>query len=313
MTRQPLLIVAGPTASGKSGLALALAVEFNGTVINADSMQLYRGLEILTAQPDAAARARAPHLLYGVLDLATPASAGKWRDMALDAIAEARAAGRLPILVGGTGLYLRTLLQGIAPIPAVPAAIRDAARVLHTALGGPAFRARLAERDPEGAARLNPGDTQRLIRAYEVVEATGRPLAYWQAQQAEGGDSPFRPFVLTVMPPRPVLHKSINERFLRMIGQGALDEVRAVLARRLDPMLPGMKALGVAELRRHLDGALPLAQAVALAQTATRQYAKRQATWFRHQLPPDYLLNAQFSERLLPEIFSIIRQFLLTP
>jgi tRNA dimethylallyltransferase len=313
MTKQPLLIVAGPTASGKSGLALALAREFNGAVINSDSMQLYRGLEVLTAQPDAAARSSAPHLLYGVLDIAEPASAGKWRALAQEAIAQSRAAGRLPILVGGTGLYIRALLQGIAPIPPVPAAIRDAARVLHTALGGPAFRARLAERDPEGAARLNPGDTQRLIRAYEVVEATGRPLAHWQAQQAEGGDSLSRPFVLTVMPPRPDLHKSINERFLRMIDQGALDEVRAVLARNLDPMLPGMKALGVAELRQHLGGAISLAQAVELAKASTRQYAKRQATWFRHQLPPDYLLSAQFSERLLPEIFSIIRQFLLTP
>jgi len=313
MTKQPLLIVAGPTASGKSGLALALAVEFGGTVINADSMQLYRGLEILTAHPDAAAQSRAPHALYGVLDLATPASAGKWRALAVDAIERSRAAGRLPILVGGTGLYLRALLQGMAPIPPVPAAIRDQTRVLHTALGGPAFRARLAERDPEGAAKLNPGDTQRLIRAYEVVEATGKPLSYWQAQQAEGADSPFRPFVLTVMPPRPDLHKSINERFLRMVERGALDEVRAVLGRTLDPMLPGMKALGVAELGQHLGGAISLAQATELAKASTRQYAKRQATWFRHQLPPDHLLGAQFSERLLPEIFSIIRQFLLTP
>lgn len=313
MSKQPLLIVAGPTASGKSGLALTLATEFGGTVVNADSMQLYRGLEILTAQPDAEAQACAPHLLYGLRDIADPASAGKWRDLALDAIAEARAAGRLPILVGGTGLYIRALLNGMAPIPAVPAAIRDAARVLHTALGGPAFQAKLAERDPEGAAKLNPGDTQRLIRAYEVVEATGRPLAYWQAEQKDGGESPFRPFVLTVMPPRPDLHKSINERFLRMVDRGALDEVRAVLARRLDPMLPGVKALGLPELRQHLEGLIPLAQAVALGQAATRQYAKRQATWFRHQLPPDHLISAQFSERLLPEIFSIIRQFLLTP
>lgn len=312
-SKDPLLIVAGPTASGKSGLALALAREFGGTVINADSMQLYHGLEILTAQPDAAARAEAPHALYGVRDIADPASAGKWRNLALDAIARSRAAGRLPILVGGTGLYLRALLHGMAPVPAVPGAIRDAARVLHTALGGPAFRARLAQRDPEGAARLNPGDTQRLIRAYEVVEATGKPLAHWQAQQADGGDSLSRPFVLTVMPPRPDLHTSIDERFLRMIDQGALDEVRAVLARNLDPLLPGMKALGVAELRQHLGGAIPLAQAVALAKASTRRYAKRQATWFRHQLPPDHLVNAQFSERLLPEIFSIIRQFLLTP
>ncbi len=306
-----VVVVAGPTASGKSALGLALAEEFAGTVVNADSMQLYRGLRILTAQPDDAARARAPHRLYGVLEPDDPASAGRWRAMALDAIAEARDAGRLPVLVGGTGLYLRALMRGLAPVPPVPAQAREAARALHARLGAEAFHRALAERDPVAAAKLNPGDTQRLIRAYEVVAATGRPLSAWQAGQAEtSGD--LRCFVMLVMPPRPALHTAIDARFLRMMAEGGLEEARALMLRNLDPRLPAMKALGVPELIRHLKGELSQEDAVRLAQQSTRQYAKRQATWFRHQLTPDHILAAQFSERILPEIFAIIRQFCLT-
>lgn len=307
-----IVVVAGPTAGGKSALALALAGEFAGTIINADSMQLYRGLEILTAQPDAAARARAPHALYGVLDPADPASAGRWRAMAAEAIRTAQADGRLPILVGGTGLYLRALMRGLAPIPPIPAGIRAAARALHAELGGAAFRARLAERDPDAAARLKPGDTQRLIRAYEVVAATGRPIASFQRGESPAGGREGRFFTVLVMPPRAALYGTIDARFLRMIRQGALAEARALWARRLDPSLPAMKALGLPALFDHLNGLISLEEAIARAQQATRRYAKRQATWFRHQLEPDHRIDAQFSERFLPEIFSIIRRFLLT-
>ena len=311
MSGSPVIVVAGPTAGGKSALALAIAETFSGTVINADSMQLYRGLGILTAQPDAAAMARVPHLLYGVLEPDDPASAGRWRAMALEAIADARAHKRVPILVGGTGLYLRALMQGIAPVPPIPPEMRAEARALHARLGGPAFRAALAERDPRTAARLAPGDTQRLLRAFEVVTATGRTLAEWQAA-APAAPADLRFLTLLVMPPREALHESIDARFLRMIEAGALAEARALHARNLDRSLPAMKALGLPALLRHLEGALDLAAAVLLAQQSTRQYAKRQATWFRHQLVPDYRLDAQFSERILPEIFAIIRQFLLT-
>jgi tRNA dimethylallyltransferase len=304
-----IIVVAGPTASGKTALALDLAERFAGTVINSDSMQLYRGLRVLTAQPDDAAMARAPHRLYGVLEPDDPASAGRWRGMALAAIEEARGAGRLPILVGGTGLYLRALLQGIAHIPPVPPDIREAATVLHAKIGGEAFRQRLAARDPTTAARLKPGDTQRLIRAYEVVEATGKPLSAWQAE-TKTSDLPA--FVMLVMPPRPALHAAIDARFLRMLEQGALDEARALAARHLDPRLPAIKALGVPELLRHAKGEISQADAVRLAQQSTRQYAKRQCTWFRHQLMPDHVLNAQYSESLAREIFAIIRPFSLT-
>ncbi|MCK6451398.1 MAG: tRNA (adenosine(37)-N6)-dimethylallyltransferase MiaA [Alphaproteobacteria bacterium] len=305
------VVVAGPTASGKSALALALAEEFAGTVVNADSMQLYRGLRILTAQPDDAALARAPHRLYGVLEPDDPASAGRWRAMALDAIAEAREAGRLPVLVGGTGLYLRALMQGLAPVPPVPAEVREAARALHARLGAEGFHRALAERDPVTAAKLASSDTQRLIRAYEVVAATGRPLSAWQAEPAAPAGG-LCCFVMLLMPPRPALHAAIDARFLRMMEQGALDEARALMARNFDPRLPAMKALGVPELIRHLKGEISQEDAIRLAQQSTRRYAKRQATWFRHQLAPDHVLNAQFSERFMPEIFAIIRQFCLT-
>ncbi len=312
--------MAGPTASGKSALALELAEAFDGAIINADAMQVYRELEVLTARPDAAASARAPHRLYGVLPGAEPCSAGRWRDLALAEIAEAVAAGRLPIVVGGTGLYLRALARGLAPLPPVPAAQRRAARERHRELGGAAFHAALAARDPATAARLEPGDSQRLIRAWEVLEATGRPISAWQAEES-GAAALYRFHCIALRPPRDALYAACDRRFLTMVEAGALEEVRALLALGLDPELPVMKALGVAELAAHLDAALPLETAIARAQQATRRYAKRQMTWLRTQLPRDFSSNqvspiaieAQFSESLRQEIFTIIREYVLTP
>jgi len=307
----PLILIGGPTASGKSALALAIAEEFAGTVINADSMQIYRDLAILTARPGPADEARAPHRLYGLLDAADPCSAARWRDLAEGEIAAAEARGSLAVVVGGTGLYLRALVDGLADIPPVPAATRAEARRLHQRLGGAGFRACLAARDPAGAARLAAGDTQRLLRAYEVIVATGRPLGDWQQDQVAG---PRRTNVATLvlMPPRPSLYAACEGRFAAMVAAGALEEVRALLARRLDPALPAMKAVGVPELARHLAGAIPLDEAIRFGQQATRRYAKRQVTWFRHQMPEAKVIVAQFSESLLEEIFSFIRQFLLT-
>jgi tRNA dimethylallyltransferase len=307
----PLILIGGPTASGKSTLALALAVELGGTVINADSMQVYRDLAILTARPGPAETARVPHRLYGVLDAADPCSAARWREMAEGEIAAAASRGSLPILVGGTGLYFRALLDGLADIPPIPAAIRAEARCLHRELGGAGFRAALAARDPAGAARLATGDTQRLLRAYEVVAATGRPLGDWQSEQPAG---PRHAAVATIllMPPRPALYAACDARFAAMIAGGGLAEIAALLARRLSPDLPAMKAVGVPELARHLAGEITLDEAVRLGQQATRRYAKRQMTWFRHQLSANVTILAQFSESIVPEIFSFIRQFLLT-
>ncbi|MFQ5958679.1 MAG: tRNA (adenosine(37)-N6)-dimethylallyltransferase MiaA [Alphaproteobacteria bacterium] len=312
MVSTPVVIVAGPTASGKSALALDLAEVFDGVVVNADSMQVYRELRILTARPGAAEEARAPHRLYGVLPAAEACSAARWRDMALAEIAAVREAGRLPILVGGTGLYFRALETGFAAVPDVSAEVRAAARARHAELGGEAFRAALAGRDPEMAARLAPGDSQRLIRAWEVIEATGVSLAEWQRRGTpEDGPSPSTlSFVLA--PPRAALYAACDARFAAMVEAGALAEVAALDALGLAPELPAMKALGVRELRRHLAGELSLDAAIAAAQQATRNYAKRQLTWFRHQMPEARLVELQYSQDLAPRLIEEIGRFLLT-
>jgi tRNA dimethylallyltransferase len=309
----PVVVIAGPTASGKSRLALDVAVRFGGTVINADAMQLYRGLAVLTAAPDAAARARVPHRLYGVVDPADPCSAGRWRTMATAEIEAAIAAGRLPVVTGGTGLYLRSLMVGIARIPPVPAGIRAEVRERLARDGAKSLHAELARCDAEGAVRLQPADGQRVARALEVFRATGKPLSAWVRGPPDGGGLPrFRFLVLLLMPPRADLYARINGRFMEMVAAGALDEVRALAARGLDPSLPALKALGVPELMRHLAGEITQDDAVRLGQRATRRYAKRQVTWFRHQISADCVIETQYSESLEREIFSQISNFLLT-
>ena len=298
-----VLVIAGPTASGKSGLAAALAERLGGTVINADAMQVYRELVILTARPSEAALARAPHRLYGVLPATDRCSAARWRGLALEAIA---AAAGLPIVVGGTGLDLRALMRGLAPFPAVPAAVRAAAVARRAALGSEAFHREVAARDPAMAARLPIGDRQRLVRAWEIFEATGRPWSDWLASPDEPPPSGLRFAVLVVAPPRAALYRAIDQRLGAMIERGALDEVRALAV--LDPALPIHKALGAREFARHLQGELTLAAALAAAQQATRNYAKRQMTWLRHQLPGATWVDAQYSDQLTPEIFSFIRK-----
>jgi len=311
----PVILVTGPTASGKSALALELAVALGGTIINADALQTYRDLRILSARPDEEALARAPHRLYGYQDAAERGSVGRWRDLAVAEIAASHHAGRLPIVVGGSGLYLRALQHGLAAIPPIPAAIREEAAALFRALGEAGFRERLAAHDPVAASRLVPGDRQRLIRAWEVVRATGRPLGEWHGSEWHSGPasaSPYRFACLLLLPPRERLYAAANARFLRMIEEGALAEVGALAARGLDPGLPAMKAVGVPELLRHLAGEIALDVAVAAATQATRRYAKRQMTWFRHQMVPDLVLTAQLSESLLRCSRHFIDRFLLT-
>jgi tRNA dimethylallyltransferase len=307
-----VVVVAGPTASGKSALALALAEAFDGVVINADSMQVYDALRILTNRPDAADLARAPHRLYGVIPAAETCSAARWRSLALAEIAAAHEAARLPIVTGGTGLYIRALIEGLAPIPDIPDAVRRRARDRHASLGGPAFHAELATLDPEMAERLAPGDSQRMIRAFEVIEATGRSLAEWQRQPPAADALAPRFLTLTLAPPRPPLYAACDGRFAAMIEAGAVAEARDLAALDLDPGVPVMKALGVPELRRHLAGELSLAQAIAAAQQATRHYAKRQLTWFRHQLTGAVVYETQYSEDLKQVAIKEISRFLLT-
>ena len=287
MDDAPVIVIGGPTASGKSGLALAIAEQLDGVVINGDAIQVYRDLRVLNARPSEAEEHRVSHRLYGFLDATGQCSAGRWQTLALAEIAAANAAGKRAIVVGGTGLYLRALIEGIAPIPDIPADIRTRTRARYARIGNEEFRAALAARDPVMAARLEPADGQRLMRAWEVFEATGRSLAEWQEEPAQAPDLQFTMIVL--IPPRDEIYAACDARLEAMIAEGVLDEVAALTKRaeseNLDPSLPVLKAVGYAELADHLAGRTTLEAAVAAAQQQTRRYAKRQTTWFRHQLP----------------------------
>jgi tRNA dimethylallyltransferase len=282
MTR-PLLIF-GPTASGKSAYALAQAAERPSLIVNADSMQVYADLRVLTARPSPADEAAAPHALYGHVDGAEAYSTGRYlRDLA-PVLARAAAEGRRPIVVGGTGLYFRAILHGLSPIPEIPAEIRARWRGHQADTPPAALHALLAARDPETAARLRPTDPQRVVRALEVLDATGRPLSRWQAE-------PGRPLLdaaactcVVIAPPRQTVLARVDARFDAMVAAGACDEVARLVARGLDPGLPVMRALGVPPLAAHLSGAVDLASAVATAKADTRAYVRRQLTWLRRNM-----------------------------
>ena len=279
--KPPLALIAGPTASGKSALALALAESADGTIINTDSAQVYRDLRLVSARPDPGEEARAPHRLYGHRDGEDVCSAAEWASEARTEIAAAHAEGRLPILCGGTGLYIRTLIEGIAPVPEIDPAVRKAVR----AMAPGEAHAALVHEDPDAAHRLRPGDTTRTQRALEVVRSTGRTLAAWQAEKQGGiGDRvALRPLVL--LPPRAWLHGCCDERFGKIFSHEGIGEVRLLLERRLPALAPVMRAIGVREIAAFLHGELTREQALAAGRIATRQYAKRQYTWFRRQPP----------------------------
>lgn len=285
-----VLVVCGPTASGKSGLALQLAQQLGGCVINADSMQVYDGLPMLTAQPSAADRAAAPHRLYGALHPADACTAERWRDLAAQEIRRAHAEGLLPIVTGGTGFYLRALMQGFSPVPEVDPTIRARLNDEIRATGNAAFHARLQSCDPEIAAQLHPGNTQRLVRAMEVFEGTGRKLSDWQSAPLQGAPEGLRFITIALLPPREKLYAQCDARFSRMVADGVLEEVGDFM-KKDHGVSPLDKALGYPALCRHLQGEIPLADAVQEAQAATRHYAKRQTTWFRNQITPDIVLE----------------------
>jgi tRNA dimethylallyltransferase len=282
------LIVAGPTASGKSALALDLAERVGGVVINADSMQVYADLRILTARPTPQDEARVPHRLYGVRPAAEAGSAAWWRDAALGEMDAARAAGKLPILCGGTGLYFAALTDGLAEIPDCGEPARAEARRMLAENGPATLHAALAQVDPATAARLRPSDGQRLARAWEIWRGTGRGLAAWQADGASGR-APYRFSAIRLDPPREALRAAIVTRFAAMLEAGALDEVRALIAQNLAPSLPAMRAHGVPELAAYLRGEITFADAARRVELVTGQYTKRQTTWFRHRAlaPPE--------------------------
>lgn len=279
------MLIAGPTASGKSALALELAERTGGIVINADSMQVYRDLRIITARPTVAEEARAPHRLYGHVDAAINFSAGAWVADAAKALEQARTQGRLPIFVGGSGLYFRALTRGLSAIPPIPAQVREQVRARLEREGVETLHAELARRDPVSAERLKPRDRARIARALEVVEATGRALPDWHREGLPPLLPPGRFFALFLNPGREALYPRIDARFDAMLACGAIEEVAALAARRLDPLLPAMRAHGVPVLIRHIRGEVTREAAAEFGRTETRQYAKRQFTWFRHQLP----------------------------
>ena len=279
-----MALIAGSTASGKSALALELAERAGGVIVNADSAQVYCDLPVLTAAPSDEERARADHRLYGARDGAEPCSAADWAALARETIDEVHSTRRLPILVGGTGLYLRTLLEGIAPVPEIHPDIRT--RVRNSGLDE--NRKELADLDPEAAARLDPGDTGRIARALEVILSSGRPLADWQSRRDGGIGAKINLQPLILLPPRQWLYERCDARFAGMFGGGAVEEVRRLLERKLSPSSPVMRAIGVREIAAFLNGEISREEAIARGQQATRNYAKRQYTWFAHQPPAEW-------------------------
>ena len=306
----PVLLIAGPTASGKSALAVDLAQAFNGTVINADSMQVYRELCILTARPTAGDEALVPHRLFGVMAAGEPCSVGRWLALASAEIETAWAEERLPLVTGGTGMYIKALREGLAAVPEIPEAINVEVRALYDEIGGEAFLEELAEDDPDAARRLPAGDSQRLTRAMAVVRATGMTLDAWQTEQTKGPELAARFFTVTVMPGRDALYAACDARFDAMLSADALAEAEAFLALGLDPALPAMKAVGVPELARHLSGEIALDEAADAAKQATRNLAKRQLTWLRNQVEADYVVEGFYGPDQWDKVADAVRPFL---
>jgi tRNA dimethylallyltransferase len=279
------ILIAGPTASGKSALALRLAERLRGAIVNADSMQVYRDLRVLTARPSKEDEAHVPHLLFGTVDGATNFSVGQYLAAAREALSAARAASHTPIFTGGTGLYFKALLHGLSDIPAVPADLRAQLRDEAAGLSPPQLHARLAARDPQTAAQLRPSDPQRILRALEVFAATGEPLASFQGARAKPLLDAQQCLCVFIAPPRAALHAAIDKRLDAMLAGGALDEVDALRQRKLDPALPVLRAHGAPHLIAYLEGRIPLEEAARLGKRDTRAYVKRQFTFARHQLP----------------------------
>lgn len=300
------ILIAGPTAAGKSAIAMRLAEAFDGVVVNADSMQVYRELRILTARPSPEDESRCPHRLYGHRSAAEPYSTGAWASEAAEVIADLGASGRLPVFVGGTGLYFRALLEGLSPIPSIPSGVRDRWREAARHRAASDLHAELQSADPVMAARLSPSDPQRIVRALEVIEATGRSLADWQAVPGQPLIDPAHTMRIVVGMDRTELYERCNQRTEQMMAAGALEEVRALMGLGLDGALPAMRALGVRQLMEHVRGETSLTDAVERVKTETRHYAKRQLTWLKSNMVAWNWFFAQHSESLEARIFSFV-------
>ena len=310
-----LVVIGGPTAGGKTGLAVRLAQAMAGNgqtaeIVNADSMQVYRDLKIMTARPNRAEQQGIAHHLFGVLPATEKCSAARWAAMAGEAVGAILGRGNLPIVVGGTGLYLRSFLDGLSPMPEIPPAVIAEGEALIETGGAEQLYARLQKDDPVMAARLAPGDRQRVLRAWSVMKATSRSLADWQKTPPTGGIAQGKDAIplcrVVIEPPRPVLYARCNRRFLEMLAHGGLEEVDALRRRGLSPKLPAMKALGVPALVDYLDGRLDLRAAISKAQTGTRRFAKRQVTWFRNQFPDWRFIEAEDGAAALSGLLALL-------
>lgn len=302
--RPRALLIAGPTASGKSALALDAARAYGGVIINADSMQVYAEMRVLTARPSQQEEALAPHRLYGHVSVREPYSVARWLEEVMREIAAAEAAGRLPIIVGGTGLYFKALIEGLSPVPPIPADIRAHWRAAGETQPAAQLHAELERRDPLTAGQLRPSDTQRIVRALEVIEATGRPLAMWQQEPGSPVIDAAIAARIVVARPREVLYQRSDARFRRMVGEGALAEAEAVLQMQLDPALPAMRALGLKPLMACLRHEIDPEAAIAAATQETRHYIKRQLTWLRRHMISWKWLSEQEMESSIDQVFS---------
>ena len=303
------VIICGPTGSGKSSLALNLAEKFKGVIINADSVQIYREIKVLSGRPTSDDYRQAPHRLYGVMSILKPCTLGIWRKMALETIKACDLSGHLPIICGGTGLYIKFLLNELSPIPDIPPSIKLEAREKLEKLGNENFRELLLKNDPVSAYQIKLGDTNRLLRAWEVFTATTKPLSYWHEQSRETG-SKDKFFKVCLMPKREVLYSKCDKRFLDFVELGAIEEAEALNFITASPELPASKTLGLLELIKYTKGELELNEAIEQAQRTTRRYAKRQLTWFRHQFDEDFLIQNLCCRKTVSDCFEKIVNFL---
>jgi len=312
LTRKPVILVVGPTASGKSNLALVLAKKFGGTIINADSMQIYQDLKIITARPNKEALSHVPHELYGVLSIEQRCSVGQWRRLALSSISTAHDYCRLPIVVGGTGLYVRALTDGLHPLPKVPLHIRKELNERARTDGASVLYKELIQCDPDTAAMLNPNDRQRIVRAMEVFLHSGKGLSQWRQGVTDNDAKKLHFYSIRMNPPRDVLYEIINMRFEKMLQEGAIEEVQNLLRLKPPDDHPLIKAVGVRPIIAYLNKEIAHSQLVELGRGDTRRYAKRQLSWFRNKNISNLQLETKYSEIILPKIFSEISKFLLT-
>ena len=302
---QNILVIAGPTASGKSTIAMDIAQKCNSVIINADSMQVYSDLQILTARPTQQDIETTPHALYGIIDGSRKCNVRQWLELATREVENARSLGKLPILVGGTGLYLNAARHGISEIPEVSEEIHNKAISLHEDMGAHSFRELLKQNDSETASRLAEGDSQRLIRAMEVYWQTSKPLSYWQSHPLTGA-IPGNFIHVVHLPPRQLVYDAIHNRVHQMIEEGAVEEVGAIVSRGLDPALPVMKALGIKQIAAYLKTELTLDVMIESIAQDTRHYAKRQFTWFKNNFISEITSNKKYSKRFISEIFALI-------